>query len=118
MHIEEVKNNQFYQFPQWLLKEPYNQLSHRAMLMYTLLLDMSGLSEKNGWYDEDGKVYIYFTNEQFMEVLKCSKQTVVTTKEELHKFDLLEEVRQGLNKPNRLYIKWRRYKWQMLNGSK
>ena len=39
-----------------------------------------------------------------MEVLKCSKQTVVTMKEELHKFDLLEEVRQGINKPNRLYI--------------
>ena len=36
--------------------------------------------------------------------MKCSKQTVVTTKEELHKFDLLEEVRQGINKPNRLYI--------------
>ncbi len=104
MHIDEVRNNLFYQFPQWLLKEPYNNLSHRAMLMYMLLWDRRGLSEKNNWYDKDGKVYVYFTNEQFMEVLKCSKQTVVTTKEELHKFDLLEEVRQGVNKPNRLYI--------------
>jgi len=74
------------------------------MLMYMLLWDRRGLSEKNNWYDKDGKVYVYFTNDQFMEVLKCSKQTVVTTKEELRKFDLLEEVRQGINKPNRLYI--------------
>ncbi len=74
------------------------------MLMYMLLWDRRGLSEKNGWYDKDGKVYIYFTNEQFMEILKCSKQTVVTTKEELREFDLLREVRQGVNKPNRLYI--------------
>ena len=74
------------------------------MLMYMLLWDRRGLSDKNNWYDKNGKVYVYFTNEQFMEVLKCSKQTVVTTKEELHKFDLLEEVRQGINKPNRLYI--------------
>ncbi|NQL61413.1 replication protein [Streptococcus suis] len=104
MHIDEVRNNQFYQFPQWLLEEPYNKLSHRAMLMYMLLWDRRGLSEKNGWYDKNGKVYVYFTNEQFMEILKCSKQTVVTTKEELHEFDLLKEVRQGVNKPNRLYI--------------
>ncbi|HFU3947129.1 TPA: replication initiator protein A [Streptococcus suis] len=104
MHIDEVRNNQFYQFPQWLLEEPYGNLSHRAMLMYMLLWDRRGLSEKNGWYDENGKVYVYFTNEQFMEVLKCSKQTVVTTKEELHEIGLLREVRQGVNKPNRLYI--------------
>ena len=104
LHINEVRNNRFYQFPQWLLEEPYSNLSHRAMLMYMLLWDRRGLSEKNDWYDKNGRVYVYFTNEQFMEVLKCSKQTVVTTKEELHKFDLLEEVRQGINKPNRLYI--------------
>ncbi|HEM4568970.1 TPA: replication initiator protein A [Streptococcus suis] len=120
MHIDEVRNNQFYQFPQWLLEEPYNKLSHRAMLMYMLLWDRRGLSEKNGWYDKNGKVYVYFTNEQFMEILKCSKQTVVTTKEELHEFNLLKEVRQGVSKPNRLYIngslKFRLQEVQNLDG--
>lgn len=105
MHIDEVRNNQFYQFPQWLLKEPYNNLSHRAMLMYMLLWDRRGLSEKNGWHDEDGKVYVYFTNEQFMETLGTkSNKTIVEAKKELHKIGLLEEVQQGVNKPNRLYI--------------
>ena len=105
MHIDEVRNNQFYQFPQWLLKEPYNNLSHRAMLMYMLLWDRRGLSEKNGWYDENGKVYVYFTNEQFMETLGTkSNKTIVEAKKELHKIGLLEEVQQGVNKPNRLYI--------------
>ena len=105
MHIDEVRNNLFYQFPQWLLKEPYNNLSHRAMLMYMLLWDRRGLSEKNGWYDENGKVYVYFTNEQFMETLGTkSNKTIVEAKKELHKIGLLEEVQQGVNKPNRLYI--------------
>ena len=105
MHIDEVRNNLFYQFPQWLLKEPYNNLSHRAMLMYMLLWDRRGLSEKNGWHDENGKVYIYFTNEQFMEILGTkSNKTIVEAKKELHKIGLLEEVQQGVNKPNRLYI--------------
>ncbi len=105
MHIDEVRNNLFYQFPQWLLKEPYNNLSHRAMLMYMLLWDRRGLSEKNGWHDENGKVYVYFTNEQFMETLGTkSNKTIVEAKKELHKIGLLEEVQQGINKPNRLYI--------------
>ena len=105
MHIDEVRNNLFYQFPQWLLKEPYNNLSHRAMLMYMLLWDRRGLSEKNGWHDENGKVYVYFTNEQFMETLGTkSNKTIVEAKKELHKIGLLEEAQQGVNKPNRLYI--------------
>lgn len=104
MYIDEVKRNSFYQFPQWLLREPYNQLSHRAMLMYMLIWDRRALSELNKWYDEDGKVYVYFTNEQFMEILKCGNQAVVASKKELHKIGLLTEVRQGVNKPNRLYI--------------
>ena len=105
MHINEVRNNLFYQFPQWLLEEPYSNLSHRAMLMYMLLWDRRGLSEKNGWHDENGKVYVYFTNEQFMETLGTkSNKTIVEAKKELHKIGLLEEVQQGVNKPNRLYI--------------
>ena len=83
MHIDEVKNNQFYQFPKWLLTEPYIELSHRAMLMYMLLWDRRGLSEKNGWYDEDGKVYIYFTDEQLTEILKCSEPAIIKSKKEL-----------------------------------
>ncbi|HFX5462544.1 TPA: replication initiator protein A [Streptococcus pyogenes] len=104
MHIDEVKNNQFYQFPQWLLKEPYNVLSDKAKLIYMLLFDRRTLSVENKWFDDDGKVYMYFTNEQFMELLKCSNKTVVKAKKELHDLSLLREVRQGINKPNRLYI--------------
>ena len=75
------------------------------MLMYMLLWDRRGLSEKNNWYDKDGKVYVYFTNEQFMETLGTkSNKTIVEAKKELHKIGLLEEVQQGINKPNRLYI--------------
>ena len=105
MHINEVKNNAFYQFPQWLLKEePYNNLGDKAKLMYMLLFDRRTLSIKNKWYDDDGQIYMYFTIEQFMQELNCSNKAVVKAKKELVKVGLLEEVRQGVNKPNRLYI--------------
>ena len=105
MHINEVKNNAFYQFPQWLLKEePYKNLGDKAKLMYMLLFDRRTLSIKNKWYDDDGKIYMYFTIEQFMQELNCSNKAVVKAKKELVEVGLLEEVRQGVNKPNRLYI--------------
>ena len=105
MHINEVKNNAFYQFPQWLLKEePYKDLGDKAKLMYMLLFDRRTLSIKNKWYDDDGQIYMYFTIEQFMQELNCSNKAVVKAKKELVEVGLLEEVRQGVNKPNRLYI--------------
>ena len=105
MYVNEVKNNAFYQFPQWLLKEePYKNLGDKAKMMYMLLFDRRTLSIKNKWYDEDGRIFMIFTNEQFMEELNCSEPAVIKAKKELAKFGLLEEVRQGINKPNRLYI--------------
>ena len=105
MHINEVKNNAFYQFPQWLLKEePYKNLGDKAKLMYMLLFDRRTLSIKNKWYDDDGQIYMYFTIEQFMQELNCSNKAVVKAKKELVEVGLLKEVRQGVNKPNRLYI--------------
>ena len=105
MHINEVKNNAFYQFPQWLLKEePYNNLGDKAKLMYMLLFDRRTLSIKNKWYDNDGQIYMYFTNEQFMRELNCSEKTIIKAKKELSQIGLLKEIRQGINKPNRLYI--------------
>ena len=105
MHINEVKNNAFYQFPQWLLKEePYKDLGDKAKLMYMLLFDRRTLSIKNKWYDNDGQIYMYFTNEQFMKELNCANGSVVKAKKELAQVGLLKETRQGMNKPNRLYI--------------
>ena len=105
MHINEVKNNAFYQFPQWLLKEePYKNLGDKAKLMYMLLFDRRTLSIKNKWYDDNGQIYMYFTNKQFMDELSCSEPAIIKAKKELTKFGLLKEVRQGVNRPNRLYI--------------
>ena len=105
MHINEVKNNAFYQFPQWLLKEePYKNLGDKAKMMYMLLFDRRTLSIKNKWYDGDGQIYMYFTNEQFMKELNCANGSVVKAKKELAQVGLLKETRQGMNKPNRLYI--------------
>lgn len=104
MKISEVKNNAFYQMPQWLYEPPYNVLSDKAKQIYMFLFDRRTLSIQNKWFDEKGDVFVYFTNEQLMEKLNCSKPTIISAKKELADMQLLREVRQGVNKPNRLYI--------------
>lgn len=104
MKISEVKNNAFYQMPQWLYEPPYNVLSDKAKQIYMFLFDRRTLSIQNKWFDEKGDVFVYFTNEQLMEKLNCSKPTIISAKKELADMQLLREVRQGINKPNRLYI--------------
>ena len=104
MKISEVKNNAFYQMPQWLYEEPYNVLSDKAKQIYMFLFDRRTLSIQNKWFDEEGDVFVYFTNEQLMEKLNCSKPTIISAKKELADMGLLREFRQGVNKPNRLYI--------------
>ena len=104
MKINEVKNNAFYQMPQWLYESPYNILSDKAKQIYMFLFDRRTLSIQNKWFDEKGDVYVYYTNEQLMEKLNCSNKPIIQAKKELHDIGLLREVRQGVNKPNRLYI--------------
>lgn len=104
MKISEVKNNAFYQMPQWLYEPPYNTLSDKAKQIYMFLFDRRTLSIQNKWFDEKGDVFVYYTNEQLMEKLNCSKPTIISAKKELADMQLLREVRQGVNKPNRLYI--------------
>ena len=104
MKISEVKNNVFYQMPQWLYEPPYNVLSDKAKQIYMFLFDRRTLSIQNKWFDEKGDVYVYYTNEQLMEKLNCSKPTIISAKKELADMGLLREFRQGVNKPNRLYI--------------
>jgi DnaD/phage-associated family protein len=102
--INEVKNNTFYQLPQWLFDPEYKDMSLRAKVVYALIFDRRSLSLENNWYDKNGDVYMYFTNQQMMEKLNCSEKTIISSKKELEKYGLIKEVRQGVNRPNRLYI--------------
>ncbi|WP_421432268.1 conserved phage C-terminal domain-containing protein [Streptococcus suis] len=87
-----------------IFDQRYKQLSLTAKFMYGLLYDRLQLSLKNKWYDSDGIVFQYYTNEQFMLDLSASEKTVIKIKKELSNIGLLKEVRQGVNLPNRLYL--------------
>ena len=100
----EVEKFQYFQLPKWLFKEPYKKLSNNAKIMYALLYNRLDLSLESKWHDRNGQVFMYFTTTEFCEELGCSEKTVTKIKKELVTSGLLREERQGLTKPNRLYI--------------
>ena len=71
-----------------------------------ILLDRMNLSARNGWLDEEGRVYIIFTIEEIKGALGCAEKKAVKLLDELEKkCGLIERKRQGLGKPNLIYVK-------------
>ena len=57
----------------------FKTLSVEAKLLYGLMLDRMGLSAKHGWYDELGRVYIYYTLDEIQTDLMCGHCLLYTS---------------------------------------
>ena len=99
----------FYRVPRLLVTgDEYKRVSAEAKLLYGLLLDRMGLSARNGWYDEQDRVYIYYTLDEVQEDLNCGHEKAVKLLAELDTgkgIGLIERVKQGQGKPTRIYVK-------------
>lgn len=62
------------------------------------------LSRTNGWYDESKNIFLIFTREECQNKLNLSNKTVIKAFKELNAVELIKEVRQGLGKPNLIYV--------------
>lgn len=103
----EAEQFSFYRIPKVLFtEERFRNVSAEAKVLYGLLLDRMSLSCKNGWLDKEGRVYIIFTIEEVMTALGCADQKAGKLLHELEsKCRLIERKRQGLGKPNLIYVK-------------
>ena len=96
----------FVRVPKLLLQhEAYQRISSEAKLLYSLLLDRVGLSHKNGWRDKQNRIYIIYPIAEVMEEMNCGKNKAVQLLDELEQKGLVERKRQGLGKPNLIYVK-------------
>ena len=104
--LEQVMNGErFFRVPKLLFESDfYKTMSSDSKLLYAILKDRFDLSVKNNWIDAEGNIYFIFTVTEIGKMLGCGKDKVIKLKRELKKYDLLEEVRQGLNKPNLIYL--------------
>ena len=102
--LDEIQRNTFYQMPKFLFEGEFNGLDNNAIVAYSLLRDRHDLSTKNQWINENGEIYLLFTREELCKLLRLSEPTVIKTMKTLKKFNLVEEERQGLGKPNKIYL--------------
>ena len=63
----------FYRVPKVLFtEEPFKNMNCEAKLLYGLLLDKMGLSRKSGWFDKQGRAFVYYGISHIMEDLGCA----------------------------------------------
>ena len=102
----EAEQFSFYQVPKFLFKdERFKKLSSDAKILYGIMLDRMSLSVKNRWFDEHNRVYIYYTTANIMEDLGCAKEKCTKVVSELKEIGLIEKKRQGLGKPDKIFVK-------------
>lgn len=104
----EAEQYSFYRIPKTLFSDKrFKGVSMEAKVLYGLMLDRMGLSVRNGWLDDDGRVYIYFTLEDTIETLACGKDKALKLFKELdtpHGIGLIQRRKQGQGKPARVYV--------------
>ena len=84
----------FYRIPKALFSEPqYCILSTDAKTLYGILLDRMGLSARNGWLDNMGRVYIIFTLQEVQSALGCADKKATKLLRELEECGLIERKR-------------------------
>ena len=104
---DQAEQFSFYRIPKVLFTDSrFKDISAEAKILYGLLLDRMSLSAKNGWLDQEGRVYIVYTVENIMDALSCASQKAMKLLNELDdRCGLIERKRQGLGKPNLIYVK-------------
>lgn len=104
---DQAEQFSFYRVPKILFTdERFRSISAEAKVLYGILLDRMSLSQKNGWLDDADRVYIIFTMDEIMSAIGCAVQKAAKLLSELdEKSGLIERKRQGLGKPNVIYVK-------------
>ena len=100
----EVIVEQFFKLYKVLFEEEFNNMSLGAKVIYSIMMDRNELSIKNNLIDDSGKVYIFMTINDIRDKISCSRQTAHNILKELEVKNLIYKVRQGLCKPNKIYV--------------
>ena len=106
---DEATQFTYFRIPCQLITHPrFKHLSTDSKLLYGMLLDRMSLSIKNEWYDDTGRVYIYYTVDEICNNLNCGRDKAMKLLAELDRgkgIGLIERIKQGQGRPTKLYVK-------------
>ena len=90
-------------FPKFLIDL---KISETSKILYAILLDRTRLSRKSPqWQDENGDIYIYYRIDNLVTRLHKGKTAVENSLTLLEENNLIQRKRQGVGRPNRIYVK-------------
>ncbi len=99
-------SERYYKLPKLLFEsERYKEMKLEVKVAYAVLKDRLELSLSKGWIDEDGAIYLIYSNSKLMALLGCSKSKLLTIKKTLREFGLIDEVQQSSSEKGRLVNK-------------
>ena len=96
--------NRFIQLPNALFEGALAEMSSDGKMLYSLLMNRRSLSEKNNLTDAQGRTIVYFTNQEVCKRLQCGHDKVTKLFRELERYDLISRRKQGLGKPDLIYV--------------
>ena len=80
---------------------------------YAVLKDRLKLSLSKGWIDDDGAIYLVYSNSKLMALLGCSKSKLLTIKKTSREYGLIDEVQQSSSEKGRMAIRFIWGSWNM-----
>ena len=121
--LEQALNSEErYELPKMIMDSKYYQsMMAEAKLMFMLFRDRMSASlyyARKGdlrFVDDEGDVFIYYAIDDLVEKLGWKRDKIMRLKKELVKYGLIDEVKQGAMKGNRIYIKNALADFQLLN---
>lgn len=101
-NMEVIENQKFIKIPRELIKSKLN-LSHRHIMIYSILIDKMKLSIKNGIHDENFIYTVSIANKEMAEYLNISVTTLIKTYKKLEKLEIVNRKRRS-RKPSVIYL--------------
>ena len=102
---EDVLSKSFLILPKELIfTKSLANMSAKSKILYCVLRERLMLSARNNWTDENGRIYIIYSIEKIAEDLFYSRATIMRMMDELEHLGLIERRKQGLGKPNLVYL--------------
>ena len=96
-------SERYYKLPKLLFEsERYKDMKLEVKVAYSVLKDRLELSLSHGWIDDEGAVYLIYSNAKLMALLGCSKSKLLSIKKTLHAYGLIEEVQQSSSEKGRM----------------
>lgn len=90
-------------YPRFLLDM---DISETAKLVYVLLLDRARLSMQNdGWTDDQGHVFIYYTIQSLAEITQKGETCIKAALADLEQQGLIYRQRQGAGRPSKIFVR-------------